>query len=139
MRPDKIVLPSEVRRALLAEHGRIKTILAEAEDLAERVRAGDDTDGRFMVVTGRLRFMLATHNQNEEATLEPILFVAGAWGGLRVEQKLNEHRREHAELLATLDGDDPEILAAAIPRLAASLRAHMAHEESTFLSRAVMR
>ena len=133
-----IALPSEVRRALLVEHARIARLLAELEDLADRVRMGDDTGGRFDTVAHQLRRMLVDHNQAEEAALEPLLRVVDSWGPVRVEEMLLEHRREHAELSMALTRPTGE-LADKIPRVAADLRAHMAREERSFLSSEVLR
>ena len=80
-----IALPSEVRRALLVEHARIARLLAELEDLADRVRMGDDTGGRFDTVAHQLRRMLVDHNQAEEMALKPLLRVVDSWGPVRVE------------------------------------------------------
>ena len=133
-----VILPSEVRRALLAEHARIAHLLAELEDLAERVRTGDDTGGRFEAVAHQLRRMLDVHNGSEEDALEPILRGVDAWGPLRAEDMMVEHRREHAEMAGMLDLS-MAALATQVPGLAASLRAHMEREERTFLSGEVLR
>jgi hemerythrin HHE cation binding domain-containing protein len=139
MRPDETVLPSELRRALLAEHVRIGNLLDETEDLADRIRNGDDRSGeRLMIVAGRLRRLLEDHNRSEEEVLEPVLRADDPGGG-RVDEMLAEHTREHAELLAMLEEVDPAALAGRIPTLAEAMRAHMAREERGFLSAPVLR
>jgi hemerythrin-like domain-containing protein len=132
------ILPSEIRRSLLADHARIERLLEELEDLADRARTGDHSAGRFEAVAHQLRRMLDAHNAAEEEALEPLLRVVDSWGAIRVEGMFLEHQKEHAEMLATLDAPSAE-LAAAIPGLASDLRAHMTREERTFLSGEVLR
>lgn len=136
--PLKFLLPSQARRALLADHARIETCLEELEGLASRTRNGGDTRGRFESAAHRLRRMLDAHNAAEEEALEPLLRTVDAWGDIRVENMFLEHQREHAELLASFEAPSLE-LARAVPDLAAELREHMAREERTFLSTEVLR
>lgn len=137
--PQSIDLPSEVRRALLADHSRIARLLVELEELARRVRGGDHTSGHFHAVAHQLHRMLDDHNRAEEDALVPILATVDAWGGVRIDRMLSEHREEHERMLATLATRDAAALALLVPAFIADLRAHMAHEEATFLSGEVLR
>jgi hypothetical protein len=135
----KIILPSEVRRALLGEHARISTLITELEDLAERVSAGEDLGRRFPAVAAQLERALERHNEAEEVALAPFLGQADAWGPLRVAGLLEEHKQEHTSLRAVLVDPDVRRLARAVPRFAADLREHIAHEERTFLEPELLR
>jgi iron-sulfur cluster repair protein YtfE (RIC family) len=127
-----------VRRALIADHARIRGLLAHLEDLAKRIQAGAPPGPRFAAVLAKLASALDAHNAAEEAALRPLLIEADAWGPARVEQMLAEHAAEHAELSISLDGEPAEV-ARTLPAFAARLRAHMWREEATFLAGEVLR
>ena len=124
----EITIPSEARRALLAEHTRVRNLVDELVLLAERAAAGEHLGRRFAAVVGQLLRTLETHNASEEATMAPLL------RGPDAERMLAEHRDEHAALLAVLDASDEEALARTIPSFAADLYAHIEREESGFLA-----
>lgn len=124
-----IVPPAEARRALLADHARVRLLLDELVALAERAASGEHLGRRFSAVVGQLHRALEAHNASEEATLAPLLR-----GSDEAERMLAEHREEHAALLAILDAPDDLALARAIPAFAAELCEHIDHEERGFLA-----
>lgn len=135
-----IIFPSEVRRALIEDHRRIRRLLDELDDLAERVVRGErEVESRFVAVSGQLRRAFEAHNEAEELHLGPVLQSQDAWGPLRVGAMFEEHAEEHAELRLRLGEPDPPVLAARFPALAADLRDHMRREEETFLSAELLR
>ena len=130
--------PSETRRALLEEHARLRVLLAELEDLAERTRAGDDPGRRFGAVAGQLLRALEVHNEAEERVLAPLLRLTDAWGPERIGEMTQEHAAEHVALRAALAEPEHAALARKVPELAKELRIHMAREEATFLAPEVL-
>ncbi len=130
----EIFLPHEVRRSLLEDHVRLRRLLDELEELAARVRGGDDVGRLFSASARRLLHELDRHNATEEGVLEPLLRRTDAWGVVRVYGMFAEHQEEHAALAAMLQHREASQLARAIPRLSEDLRAHMAREEVTFLA-----
>jgi iron-sulfur cluster repair protein YtfE (RIC family) len=136
--PKAVVFPSKIRQALLDDHRRLRRLLAEVEELAARVTEGEDVGGAFEIAVESFRHALEAHNQIEESHLAPLLRSVDAWGPVRVDQMVLEHLDEHAALVAMFESDDGQVLARAIPALAAELRHHMAREEKTFLSGEVL-
>lgn len=135
--------PSEIRHALLEEHARIRRLLDELEELAQRQAAGEELGRRVPALAGQLARTVEAHNAAEEQVLEPLLRTVDAWGPLRIDDMLIEHVKEHVEIVTALEhvsrgGADAEI-ASTIPQLASVMRAHMAAEERTFLAREVLR
>jgi len=134
-----VVFPSEVRRTLLAEHNELRTRLKIVESLARELLAGEPVHPELVHEIDELRRSLQAHNATEELHLEPLLRGADAWGSIRVEQMLHEHLDEHLEFRSILGLTDLQALAKALPALATKLRAHMKHEEKTFLNRDVLK
>lgn len=139
--------PSEARQKLLQQHVRLRELVSEAGGLAARLlvvarELGDVVAGsvllEFRQAIHGLQEAVAEHNACEEAVLEPVLRGADAWGPLRVERMFEEHKAEHAAFLNALSGDELDV-AARFAELAEDLDAHMAAEERTFLSPAVLR
>lgn len=139
----EVTFPSEIRRALLEEHARLRVLLDELEDLAARAAQGEELGRRVPALAGQLARAVEAHNAAEERVLEPLLRSVDAWGALRIDDMLVEHLREHAEIVAALDaagrGASSVELARTFPRLAAEMRAHMDREERTFLARDLLR
>jgi hypothetical protein len=69
--------------------------------------------------------------------LEPLLSRSDAWGPRRVDRMFEEHKGEHAALLAAMDVSTANV-AAELADLCEELEAHMAAEERTFLSPRVL-
>jgi hypothetical protein len=136
---EPVRFPSAVRRAFLDDHVRLRRSLRELEQLAERAIV----NARFApdVVEAARSFCVAldAHNDAEEGQLEDLLRTGDAWGSIRLENMLLEHLEEHRELREALTAPDALSLSRAIPQFAEDLRAHMDHEEKTFLSAEVLR
>ena len=132
------MLPSEARAYLLAQHHSLRTQLATCGAEARRLLAGEpraDELWRALVV---LRRGFAIHNETEKAWLEPLLHRSQAVGPLRIARMIEEHVAEHAAFNAMLVGTDREV-AARMTDIIDEIEAHMAAEERTFLSVAVLR
>lgn len=126
--------PTDVRRALLAEHAQLRELLDQLEEVAGRVRTGLDVPARLGRLVDSFRQTLETHNENEETFLEPMLRELDSWGPIRADRLLREHVDEHIDMLSLIDSPDPEMLASTIPVFAELLRAHIMQEEKSFLS-----
>jgi iron-sulfur cluster repair protein YtfE (RIC family) len=128
------LLPSQVREALVADHARLRRLLAELEDLAERVATDRQVASQLHAVATQFRRALETHNQAEERVLEGLLVAADPSEPGRARQMMLEHVAEHASILAAFQASDTAALARAIPLLAAELREHIDREEKTVLA-----
>jgi iron-sulfur cluster repair protein YtfE (RIC family) len=130
--------PSEARKLLLEQHGRLRELFAAAEELAARLLAGEMVGDELRCVLTDLRNAFAEHNASEERVLDPLLSAGDAWAPLRVKRMVEEHTAEHAAFREALTGETVEV-AARIADLAEDVDAHMQAEERTFLSAAVLR
>jgi iron-sulfur cluster repair protein YtfE (RIC family) len=138
--------PSQTRDKLLQQHARLRELMSAAAKLAARLLAAGAVDAaatdeallEFRGAVQDLRAAVAEHNETEEAILAPVLRAADAWGPLRVDRMIEEHAAEHAAFRAALAGDELDV-AERMGDLAEELDAHMAAEERTFLSAAVLR
>jgi len=130
--------PSEARALLLTQHQQLRALLNGAHALAERLLGGEDVGGAFAARLDEVRHAFAAHNVSEEALLEPILRFDYAWGPPCIAGMVEGQSAEHAsmrELLARAPVD----LAARMGELCEDIDAHIAAEERTFLSPAVLR
>lgn len=130
--------PGDARTQLLREHERLRALMSEALALAARLPRGEAPLADLARALDELRHAFAEHNANEEALLEPILCGDPAWGPARIARMLEEHAAEHAVFRALLAGSDEEV-ADRLADFAEEVDAHMAAEERTFLSPAVLR
>jgi iron-sulfur cluster repair protein YtfE (RIC family) len=130
--------PNEARATLLDQHDRLRRRLSETTVLAARWLAGDKVSDQLHQALVELRKAFVEHNRTEEALLQPLLSQGDAWGPARIQRMGDEHAAEHAAFLALMGGTDAEV-AERIPDIAEDLEAHMAAEERTFLSPAVLR
>jgi len=130
--------PSEARSKLLQQHDRLRELVGHAGDLAARLLRGEFVLVKFSRALLELRNALRQHNQAEEALLEPLLRSGDAAASLRVNRMTEEHATEHAVMRAVLVGTGKDV-AVRMADFAEDLLAHMAAEERTFLSPAVLR
>ena len=137
--PQPILPAGEAREALLADHSRLRRLLVELEDLADRVANDTEVVSQFHSVAKQFRRALETHNQAEENVLQPLLRACDSWAPSRAEQMMLEHVAEHGSILAAFDSSETVELSSAVPRMAEDLREHMAKEEGSFLSVEVLR
>jgi len=129
---------SEARTQLLRQHDWLREIMAAAVALGERLLVGEAVREELLRALTELRDALAEHNRDEEAMLENVLRDADAWGPLRVARMFEEHRAEHAAMRDALAGTEIEV-AHRFADFSEQLEAHMAAEERTFLSPAVLK
>jgi iron-sulfur cluster repair protein YtfE (RIC family) len=132
------MMPAAARSTLLAQHDRLRTQLALCAALAARLRAGEDVRVELESALVRIRYAFAEHNETEEMLLEPMLQRSDAWGPRRIDRMLEEHAAEHVMFRNLLTGPTADV-AARMEDLTEELEAHMAAEERTFLSPAVLR
>jgi hypothetical protein len=124
-------MPSDIRRALLEEHRRLRLLLDEIEAVQHQLAAGAPVQAELAYALDQLRRALAAHNEHETRELETLLRDVDAWGPIRAELMLREHVAEHLDLLDVFD-------VLAMHEAVARLRAHMDTEERTFLSERVL-
>lgn len=137
--------PSQVRRAVLEEHGRLRVLLEEIEALVERFEKGDaQVHGPLRDKGIELHDALCAHLDHEDDILAPALRDADA-AGARAARRLADEHREQRELFAFLlgrlrDSARPTVLLAREMRNFVDLiRIDMQHEEEHELSEKVLR
>lgn len=126
------------RDQLLAQHQTLRDRMRGTLDLAGRYRAGEPVERALAAAVADLGAAFAAHNDLESSLLEPLLLATGAWGPARLLRMLEEHAGEHTAFTGVLGKPLPEVIVA-LPELFEDLEAHMAAEERTFLSAAVVR
>jgi hypothetical protein len=88
-----------VRARVLAEHARIRSVIADVDKLAAAV-AADDL-GKVEALrerAERLYRILAEHIDREELALAPIIERIDAWGPARLEQLRHDHAGQRMAL-----------------------------------------
>lgn len=136
--------PGQVRKRILADHQKLREMLAELAPLAERFERGDGADGNALRERALALYeTFAAHLLHEENTLEPALRARGP-EGVRYAERLAHEHGEQRELLRYLiarleDQPRPTLLVAReILHFTEYLRLDMAHEESTLLTAAAL-
>jgi hypothetical protein len=130
--------PADIRRDLIAQHDRVREHLARATRLSAELLRGDPVAGALEDAIARLRRTVREHNAAEELVLEQMLVASGTAGPRRAARMVEEHGAEHAMMRQLLEGSELEV-AARMRDIAEQLDAHLAAEERTFLSPAVLR
>jgi hypothetical protein len=75
------VNPAEIRRRILAEHGKLRAMLDALVPLAQRFERGEDVDAKWLREEALALYeTFAAHLLHEESTLEPALRARGADG-----------------------------------------------------------
>lgn len=123
--------PVDAREELLAQHHRLRELLARALDLRER----HDALRELMHVVLRA---FRDHNDFEEALLRPLLTATGCWGQARIDRMLEEHREEHRVFLEFF-AQPPAAIAEGLLDFIEEVDAHMAAEERVFLNASILR
>ena len=133
--------PSKARKVLLFQHDELRHALESTLRICDLVTSGGAASARTLRdAIEKVSDLFALHNATEEALLAPLLREDYAWGQLRIDRMLEEHKAEHAEITAALSMDGALADAAARVRDAIEMiDAHMAAEERTFLARSVLR
>jgi hypothetical protein len=136
---------SQVRSAILEEHGRIRERLGELESLGRRVLAGEaDRLAPLRACARALLLALANHMGFEELHLAAALRAADSWGAERAE-RLDRDHREQRDLLAHVltgledEGRPPAVLARSLIDLVQLLREDMRSEEEALLDPRILR
>ncbi len=126
------------RNKLVAQHDQLRAHLDRCGTLAQLLRAGNPVEVEFDTELTRLRSDFTEHNATETALVRPLLRDSATWGARLVDRMLEEHVAEHAAFRELLVGSAEDV-AARMDDLVDELDAHMAAEERTFLSAAVLR
>jgi hypothetical protein len=124
------------RRTLLVHHERIRDLLGVCVHLARQIGGGAALRPELDARLDDLRRVLSDHNALETRAVRALLAGAPGWGDALVDRMLEEHGAEHAALRDALLA--PALAIERIAELADDLDAHMAAEERTFLSPAVL-
>ena len=130
--------------AILAQHHRIRALLARARGVAEAALDGEPPSPDAVASSiGDIRTIMEVHLAYEEKALLPILRDDLPLGPERADRLLDEHRRQR-ETLATLHREAcafPELpmLAAKLAFLTEWLLADMGEEERSLLIPEVVR
>ena len=98
------MLPSEVRHRILQDHETIRSRLDKLTAPIARIRSGDHQAARVFSQRGCsfLELFLA-HIELENWLLVPALREADAWGDVRADRVLREHREQTAEVRSLLE------------------------------------
>jgi len=136
--------PGQVRKRILADHQKLRSMLDALTPLAQRFERGD-TAGAHSLREQALALYetFAAHLLHEENTLEPTLRARGPEGVRYAERLAHEHGEQREllrYLLSRLEGQPcPTLLVAReILHFAEYLRLDMAHEETTLLTAAAL-
>jgi hemerythrin-like domain-containing protein len=136
--------PTEVRRRILEDHGKLRAQLDALVPLAQRFERGDEQQAeRLREGALALYETFASHLLHEESTLEPALRARGPEGERLAERLAHEHREQRALLqyLTTRLKEHPQptlLVAREVHNFAEYLRQDMSHEEATLLSAAAL-
>jgi hemerythrin-like domain-containing protein len=136
--------PSEVRRTILEDHGWLRALLADVDEVARRVLAGDAGLGARLRERGEaLHGRFLRHLALEEQQLVPALRDADEWGEERAARLEIEHAAQRAQLerlLAELRDASRtgREVAVALHELVSDLVDDMDHEERTLLDERVL-
>jgi iron-sulfur cluster repair protein YtfE (RIC family) len=141
-----VIRNQERRRILLAQHDRIRALIAVVSKTASAVLEVPEDSARPQVDALRaaiaaLRHELEDHLVTEEALLEPVLATIDAWGPVRLAQMHSEHAHHRAlltELRAERPPLEPHVLARSAHTLATDVLSEMHEEERDFLAAGVL-
>jgi len=129
--------PSEVRARVLAEHAKLREILANVNLMVEQSEQGSpqDSDNLFGLARKVLE-LLEEHMATEERWLVPSLLQTD-WGEIRANRILEDHAKQRIAL-ESLEGFDEERNARKLGRelmaISALLMEEMQQEETECLS-----
>jgi hypothetical protein len=130
--------PSVARQKLLAQHGHLRTLLDGTRQLRDAFLGGAAVADQLLARLDDLRAAFKDHNELETEWLEPLLREGDAWAPLRIARMLEEHAEEHRVFQAFFQRSLLE-MAEGFEDLVEDIDAHMAAEERTFLSSAVLK
>jgi hypothetical protein len=136
--PTKRLDAGTAREAILAQHTRIRALLARARNVAEAALDGKPpTEDAVASSIGDIRTIMEVHLAFEEKSLLPILRDDPPLGPQRADRLLDEHHRQR-ETLAMLHREacafpDLSILPAKLAFLTEWILADMNEEEKSLL------
>jgi hypothetical protein len=134
-----IFFPAAARERVLDQHQGLRELLRQSLEVATRgLQADGPGRDELARLVHDLRARFKAHLAFEEHTLAPVLAHADAWGPERVDDLLDEHARQRAELDTLVEGVEadwePENLALALRSLTTDLLLDMEEEERGILS-----
>lgn len=136
------LLPSVVRERVLEEHVALRGLLATATSLAERVLDTDNAlDEELPLHAREVYSALIRHLDLEDLILAPALRSADAWGEVRADALLAEHRLQRNQfhaVFADQQGGGTVKLAARLLTIVPAILEDMAHEEKELLTEALL-
>ena len=137
--------PSEVRARILSEHVFIRSRAEQLLELIQRVRAGDRSAEQALIQEG-CAFLedLIRHIEHENRVLVPALREIDAWGEVRADEVLAEHREQVAEARSLIEAladafTRASVAADQLEDFLAILATDMASEERLLLSPDLLR
>jgi hypothetical protein len=154
--------PSAALAELSAQHARLRELIAQCDELADALDAGQIEPAQLLREVARLRVAFDTHNRFEEQLLRRGLLdaewrpraidlargrgPAPPWpegtpaglGAVRVSRMVEDHVEEHRAMRGAMH-DASSATTAELRAVLTSLRNHLASEERSFLSRKVLR
>ncbi len=128
-------LPSEALATLAKQHRQIRELIADCEDLANQLDAGQIEPAQLLRAVVTLRATFDAHNELEETLLPPMIIDTEWLGAVRVSRMIEDHIEEHGALARELETQTSSELRSVL----ASLRAHLDTEEHYFLSPKILR
>ena len=95
--------PGCVRERVLAEHERLRIVIAEVDRCATAVASGrEELVEKLRREAENLYHMLARHIDHEDAVLAPLIRRIDAWGSVRFEQMQRDHKEQREALARAL-------------------------------------
>lgn len=134
--------PAQLRLSILAEHRKIRELLAKLEASANTLLACGVSNPRERRATRRLALhlcdVMSAHVAVENELLVPVVEQIDAWGAVRAQRLLEEHAEQlrllQAYIAMLADGTDSgQALALTAWRLVQSIREDIQAEESGVL------
>lgn len=137
-----VISRSMVRERVLEEHVALRGMLATMTSLAEGVLDMDNAlDEELPLHARELYRALVRHLDLEDLILAPALRSADAWGEVRADALVAEHRRQREQFrvaFADREGGGSVKLAAGLLRIVPAILEDMAHEEKELLTEALL-
>jgi hypothetical protein len=139
-----ILFPAAVRERILDQHRALRVVLGRAIEATTRSFEADGPSlEQVAYLAHDLRVHLRAHLAYEELSLVPVLAHVDLWGPERVQDLLEEHGRQRAELDTLVEGIeegwDVERLALTLRSLVTDLLIDMDEEERGCLSAELLR
>jgi len=136
--------PSAVRKRIHTEHDELRGKLDEVEAVATRLAEGDGGAVESAIVASQALYdKLPDHIDLEDAILAPALREADAWGDIRDDKVVSQHKDQRQELMAL--GNEvpvdvkPGLFAERLQAFILDVREDMAHEEEALLNESILR